>query len=198
MKSVQQNKPNQDLPISIYIDNNVWDFLYERKLDLAAELPCEKFCICITREAEFEIPPIVNKNPELKRFIDDSIEKCLVKVDSFFGFYNESLPQNEQRVSGFNIGRFASQEEINFMIQQRIPLKKKHIIKNQKTKLYKEEADISIAARSFHSVVLSLDAKKGPINDAYRQGGKVVFLTDFDSSGMALSEFISYIISESN
>ena len=48
----------------------------------------------------------------------------------------------------------------------------------------------SLAARSFHSVVLSLDAKAGPINDAYQQGGKVVFLTDFDKSGMSLSDFI--------
>jgi hypothetical protein len=45
------------MPISIYIDNNVWDFLFDRRLDLAAELPRPDYCICITREAEFEIPP---------------------------------------------------------------------------------------------------------------------------------------------
>jgi 5S rRNA maturation endonuclease (ribonuclease M5) len=39
-------------------------------------------------------------------------------------------------------------------------------------------------------VVLSLDAKTGPINAAYKQGGMVVFLTDFDKSGKSLSDFI--------
>lgn len=58
------------------------------------------------------------------------------------------------------------------------------------TKLYKNEADISVAARAIHSVVLTLDKKVGPINDAYKQGGNVVFLNDFDSSGLTLKEFI--------
>ena len=44
--------------------------------------------------------------------------------------------------------------------------------------------------RSIHSVALSLDTKSGPLKDAYRQGGKVVFLTGFDKSGMSLSDFI--------
>jgi hypothetical protein len=52
------------------------------------------------------------------------------------------------------------------------------------------EADISLAARSFHSVVLSLDKKKGPLKVAYEQGGKVIFLTDFANSRMSLSDFI--------
>jgi hypothetical protein len=62
--------------------------------------------------------------------------------------------------------------------------------KKRPTKLHPGEADISLAARSFHSVVLSLDKKKGPLKDAYEQGGKVVFSTDFDKSGMSLSDFI--------
>ena len=65
--------------------------------------------------------------------------------------------------------------------------------KKKKTKLYKDEADISLATRSFHSVVLSLDAKRGPINNAYKQGGKVVFLTDFDKSGKSLRDFIKAV-----
>jgi hypothetical protein len=178
------------MPISVYIDNNVWDFLFDRKIDLTVALPCEEFCICFTREAEFEIPPIQNSKPELKAFIEATIASCNIQTDSFFGLNDESLPQIEQRVGGLDVGRFASQEEITFMDQQRIPLKSRHQNKNPKTKLFKDEADISLAARSFHSVVLSLDAKNGPINDAYKQGGKVVFLTDFDLSGMPLSDFI--------
>jgi len=54
--------------------------------------------------------------------------------------------------------------------------------KKQTTQLYKNEADISLAAR--------LDKKKRPLKDAYEQGGKVVFLTNFENSGMSLSAFI--------
>jgi hypothetical protein len=39
------------------------------------------------------------------------------------------------------------------------------------TKLYPGEADTSLAMRAVHSVVLSLDAKPGPIYDAYQRGG---------------------------
>lgn len=31
--------------IGIYIDNNVWDFLFERGMDLARELPAPEFCL---------------------------------------------------------------------------------------------------------------------------------------------------------
>jgi hypothetical protein len=62
--------------------------------------------------------------------------------------------------------------------------------KKPSTKLYPNEADISLAARSFHSVVLTFDNKKGPLRDAYEQGGKVIFLTDFDESRMLLRDFI--------
>jgi hypothetical protein len=173
------------MAIRIYIDNNVWDFLFARNLDLSVELPREDFCVCLTREAEFEIPPI--PSTALKAFIDATISKCVIRTDSFFGFNDDSLPQSEQRVAGFDVGRWASSEEIAFMRQQRaqlVPAKKR------KTKLYKDEADISLGARSFHSVVLSLDAKTGPINNAYKQGGKVIFLTDFDNSGISLRSFV--------
>jgi hypothetical protein len=177
----------QSTPISVYLDNNVWDFLFERKLDLSAVLPRPEFCICITREAEFEIPPIPPEKTELKAFIDETIAKCDIKVDSLFGFYDESLPPDKQRVGGFDVGRWASADEIAFINQQKTPVGT--LKKNRKTGLYKNEADVSLAARSFHSVVLTHD-KSGPINEAYRQGGKVVYLTNFDESGMSLGDFI--------
>jgi hypothetical protein len=155
--------------IGVYIDNNVWDFLFERRLDLAVELPRDEFCLCLTREAEFEIPPIPQEKAELKAFIEATIAKCGIRTDSFFGFYDTSLPPDEQRVGGFDVGRWASPEEIAFIAQQRTALKDSE---KRPTKLYPGEADISLAARSLHSVVLSLDAKAGPINAAYRQGGR--------------------------
>jgi len=71
--------------------------------------------------------------------------------------------------------------------QQRAALK---TAKKRRSKLHPNEADVSLAARAFHSVVLSLDAKPGPIKDACQQGGMVVFLTDFDKSGLSLGDFI--------
>lgn len=178
---------DQPTPTSVYLDNNVWDFLFERKIDLSVALPRPDFCVCITREAEFEIPPIPPDKAELKAFIENTIAKCSVRVDSLFGFYDDSLPPEEQRVGGFDVGRWAGAEEIAFINQQKMPVGT--LIKNPKTGLYKHEADISLAARSFHSVVLSND-KSGPINKAYQQGGKVVYLTNFDYSGMSLGDFI--------
>ena len=184
------------MTIGIYIDNNVWDFLYERDIDLSVALPREEFVICITREAEFEIPPIAATNSALAAFIATTINKCLIETDVFFGFNDDSLPPSEQREGGFNFGRFANPEELAFMAQQRTPLKPRHSIKNLKTRLYKDEADIALATRSFHAIVLSLDAKKGPINKAYQQGGKIVFLKDFDLSGMLLADFIRSKLTE--
>jgi hypothetical protein len=175
--------------IKVYIDNNVWDFLFKRGLDLAIQLPCEEFCVCITREAEFEISPI--PSDELKVFIKETTAKCSISSDPYFGFYDERHSQKEQRMGGFDHGRFATLEEDIFINQQGNPLKSE---KKRKTGLYKDEADTSLAARSFHSVVLSLDSKTGPIKTAYDQGGKVVFLTDFDRSGLSLREFIKAAI----
>lgn len=172
--------------ISVYLDNNVWDFLFVRRLNLAEELPKDEFCVCITREAEFEIPPIPDCKADLKAFIQATIEGCLVTTDIFFGFHNPDLPDDEQRVGGFGHGRWARSEELEFLAQQQTRIGGK----NPKTKLFKKEADISIAARAFTGVVLSLDAKAGPINDAYKAGGRVVFLTDFDKSGLTLRDFI--------
>ncbi|SEO71685.1 hypothetical protein [Pseudomonas sp. Snoq117.2] len=172
--------------VSVYIDNNVWDFLFARGLDLSVELPSDRYCLCMTREAEFEIPPISPEKAELKRFIEATVAKC-VKTVPIFGFYDESLPPDEQRAGGFGVGRYASDAEIEFVDQQRKTIGNK---KRDKSKLYKNEADVSIASRSFESVVLSLDAKKGPINTAYKQGGLVVFLTEFDGSSLSLSNFV--------
>ncbi|MQT83993.1 hypothetical protein SAMN04490192_3398 [Pseudomonas lundensis] len=173
--------------IGIYIDNNVWDFLFERGMDLAHELPAPEFCLAITREAEFEIPPIPEEKADLKAFIQRTV-KAVVKTDYLFGFGNPAHPPNEQRVGGFDLGRFADESLLDFIRQQKTPLSDRL---NEKTRLRKNEADLSIAARSFTSVVITLDAKtKGPINAAYKAGGKIVYLTDFDKSGMSLREFI--------
>lgn len=68
------------MTVSIYIDNNVWDLLFEKEIDLSVELPSDEFCLCLTREAEFEIPPIPEEKAALKKFIYDTIEKCSIET----------------------------------------------------------------------------------------------------------------------
>lgn len=183
----------QSMVITIYIDHNVWDHLFKHGIGLADALPKDEFRLCITREANFEIPP----TPADKRaFIEATIAKCEIETDTFFGFNDDQRPQNEQRVGGFDVGRFASEKEITFIASQNTTLTP--TTKKRPTKLYPKEADVSLAARSFHSVALSFDKKKCPPKDAYDQGGKVVFLTDFDKSGMSLRNFIKRACSPSS
>ena len=42
---------------TVFIDHNVWDFLFVHQIDLLAEFPTERSALAITREAEFEIAP---------------------------------------------------------------------------------------------------------------------------------------------
>jgi hypothetical protein len=166
---------------NIYLDSNVWDFLFDRNIYLSSEFPPEEVRLWITREMEFEIPQM----PERKRtFVQTTIAKCNIGTDAFFGFFDDSRPPEEQRVQGFGHGRWASAQELDFLASEN------RSVVVRPTKLHKHEADVSLAARSFHSVVLTLDAKRGPLKRAFRQGGKVVFLNSFDTCSISLREFV--------
>lgn len=175
------------MTVSIYIDNNVWDLLFEKEIDLSVELPSDEFCLCLTREAEFEIPPIPEEKAALKKFIYDTIEKCSIETRPYFGFLDERHPISEQRVAGFDNGFLADIKETEFMEQQKKRLSEH---KKESTKLYKNEADISVAARSFGAAVITLDKKNGPINEACKQGGTIIYLHEFIKSGLLLKDFI--------
>jgi hypothetical protein len=45
-------------------------FLFDRKLDLAKELPPDEYQLFMTREAKFEIAPIPESKAALKAFIE--------------------------------------------------------------------------------------------------------------------------------
>lgn len=165
-----------------FLDSDVWDFLFDRKIDLAAEFPRDEFQLFVTREAEFEIPNI----PEPKKaFVEAAIAQCGIRTDKIFGFVDPSRPPEEQRVGGFDQGRWVSQEEVNFRASETPSAS------IRPTKLYKNEADVSLAGRSFlpHSAVLTLN-RKGPLKRAHEKGGKVVFLNDFDDSGLSLRDYV--------
>lgn len=87
---------------------------------------------------------------------------------------------------GFGEGRWASSAKVAFYALQQARL---HDPK-RKTGLYKNEADIALAARSFDSVVLSLDSKPGPLRDAQRQGGRIVFLNELQDAPHALGSAV--------
>jgi hypothetical protein len=125
---------------------------------------------------------------EPKAFIEATIAKCGLQTDRLFGFYDDGLPHDEQRVGGFDERRWASSEELAFIAPYAAALKTAK--KRPTTPLYAKEADILLAARVSHSAVLSLDDKRGPIRDAFQQGGMMVFLTDFDKSGPSFGDFI--------
>ena len=114
---------------------------------------------------EFEIPQM----PERKRtFVEATIAKCNIGTDAFFGFFDNSRPPDEQRVQGFGQGQWrANGNWISFPGEPKC--------RRAPNKAHKHEADVSLAARSFHSVVLTLDTKRGPLKRAFRQGGKAFF-----------------------
>ena len=110
-----------------------------------------------------------------------------MRTDFLFGFRDDRRAAEDQRYGGFNQGRWASEQEIAFFQQQHTKI---GVDKKKTTRLYPQEADVSLAARSFESVVLTLDAKKGPINTAYQQGGQVIFLKGLDESGLSLQAYV--------
>jgi len=184
-----QYKKRDDGLIAVTLDNNVWDFLYTRKIDLAAELPPDEFAIFITREVEMEsmaIPDTASK-AMLKEYISQTIVRCRIKTTAVFGFATDG--PGPQRVEGWDQGTWQSQTEREFYDTIR-PL---YLVGRGQTnsQLTKNEADAAVAAQSFFSVALTCDKKPGPLRFAAEHGGKVLYLTDIDLSRRPLKAHIS-------
>lgn len=164
--------------ISVYIDNNIWDELYKYKIDLSEELPSSEFSLAITKEANFEIDSIPHAH--IKEYAKYQITKCNIRTDAIFGFYDESLPREMQRFAGFGSeddptsgGRLLSEDEAAvFITENRQEVDKARSIRP--TGLYKHEADISLAARATHSIVLTTNIK-GALKRAHaKEGSRVI------------------------
>ena len=170
----------------LFIDNNVWDLLFERQLDLETELPRERFSLHVTKEASFEIRALAHRPDKagLLAFIIAQCSAANVLTDCFFGFADPNLAAEDQRVGGFDEGRWISAEESAFL-DKLVPV----IGRLRRTGLYKDEADLSLAARAMVATVLTFDAR-GPLRSAYQDGGDVIFLRAFDTSGLSLADFI--------
>jgi hypothetical protein len=179
-----------DGKIAVTLDNNVWDFLFLKELDLASELPLDQFAILITREVEIEtsaIPAHPSKTA-LKEFIARTIVNCSIRTTSVFGF--ATAGPGPQRVGGFDQGTWQSQTEREFYAA----IKDRYLIgKNEKnSQLTDNEGDAAVAAKSFSSIVLTceLPKKSGPLRFAAEHGGKILYLADFDPGKKALRAYI--------
>lgn len=181
------NEQQPAAKITLYIDNMVWDFLLAREMDICVELPPTEWSLRMTREAELEIP-ISPEKADLKAFIKNTMDRCGIEITPYFGFGDPSAGPGIQLYGGWGIGHWQTRDESTFIEEQKSRLG----TKVRPTGLLPNEADISIAARAVHSVVLSCEKKAGPIKSAKTQGAMVVLLDpiEFDNSGQSLAAFI--------
>lgn len=186
---------------AVYIDSCAWNYLYEKSVDLAKELPRSYFTIHITREVEIElgaIPGVGGDGAEkglLKAYIKQSLNSASVETSYVFGFQSlepDGTPSPVQVYGGFNFGILQSEEERNFYAKPEI---EKQLRAGKKTKsgLGKNQADASLAAKSLTAIVLTNERmnKPGPLKLATELGGKVVYLQDqIEPSGLSIGDYL--------
>jgi hypothetical protein len=160
--------------IAVTLDNNLWDFLFERRgsITLDREFPQEQFCIFIPREVEIEHLAIKEHNRlGLRQFIQDTLRACGIVTTGHFGF--AASDGELQRSMPFSSGTFMSGEE-----RIRLTVLRERFLRKDKLKgsgLVGNETDISLANSSFTSVVVTGD-RSPPLRFAAERGGKVVVL----------------------
>lgn len=142
----------------------------------------------MVREVEIEIAAIPDQgkdgtdNRPLKKYIQDSVDRNHIATTTIFGFFeaNPAPDFNQQnnlvRFTGFGQGTFQSDTERDWY--SRVDIQGQIIGKSKRgSGLTKNEADASVGAASYHSLVLTCDSKMGPISIAAESGGKVCFLS---------------------
>jgi hypothetical protein len=155
--------------VAVTLDNNVWNLLFEDAVDLAAEFPIDKFALFIPREVEIEATAITN--PELSKFIQNSIRRADVVTTAVFGFDTGERPQ---RMAPMGFGTFQSVKEAEIRAAMRGYLGSKQ----KGSGLYRNEGDLAVAVASFSSIVVTAErsSKRGPLKFASQSGGRIVYL----------------------
>lgn len=169
--------------IHIFIDNNIFDFLYKYKIDIFDEFPDDMFVLCINNEVSFESEFIKDEG---KRQFAEKLKSKLVLIP-FFGFYDECFLEDRQRVGGWDKGAWQSVEEEIF----RAKLNNRFLDFGTTVRangLYRNEADVDLAVRSVHNIVISNDCKKA-LKVASEENYRVVFMTDFDGT-LGMRDFV--------
>ncbi len=179
-----------DGKIALTLDNNVWDFFFLRGFDLSAELPRDQFAIFITREVEIEtaaIPADPSKDA-LRSYIARTIADCDIRTTSVFGFASKG--SGPVRVGGWGQGTWQSSTEREFYAA----IRDQYLTgrPEKRSQLTDNEADAAVGAQSFSSIVLTCERSKktGPLRFAAEHGGKILYLSQFDSARLTLRAFI--------
>ncbi|MGY8810701.1 MAG: hypothetical protein ACKVK5_06670 [Pseudomonadales bacterium] len=168
---------------TVYLDNNAWDILFSRGVDLRTALPPSDYELAITREAEFEIASI--PNDALRSYVERSINERQIRTDSYFGFMDESLPPDQQRVGGYGVGRFADLSETTILAQESSRIKPSL----RPTGLRKNEADVSFAARSPCGILVTCDSR-GVLKQVEAKYGATVVNLSAWPHGVSLGDYI--------
>lgn len=170
------------LTISVLIDSNAWNFLFDRAIDINLEIPPEEFLLFVPREVEIEIEAIpnikdgVDKRP-LKQYIQDSLARREMRTTATFGFAEANPVNGPATFAGFGQGTFQSVKERDWYSKSKT---RGYILGKSKkgSGLSGNQADAAVAAASFDCVVVTCDKKRGPILEAAENGGTVIFLSD--------------------
>ncbi|AZR33179.1 hypothetical protein [Xanthomonas vasicola] len=184
------------MTIAIYIDSCAWNYLHDRAIDLATELPSNIYTLYVTREVKIELDAIPDggKKEALKAYIIANIERSSINTTSIFGFQtvgSDGLPSKTQVYGGFGQGTFQSAADRTFYLLPEIKCQLRGK-SSRKTGLSDNQADASLAARSFGALVLTNDKKPGPLKLAAKKCGKIVYLTEeVDKSGFTLGEYMA-------
>jgi hypothetical protein len=180
--------------ISITLDNNMWDWLYNHRssVRLVEELPQPGFEIFIPREVEIEHLAIPEKGGKqaLRQFIADTIAECRIQTTSYFGFAAED--GEVERHGTFGFGTFIELDEVRRLQEMR------HFYGTRRPSgLARDEGDVMLANQSCFSVVLSCDSKPGALRYAQERGGKVLFVDVCNARKDALRAAVLAVLEQS-
>jgi hypothetical protein len=181
--------------VRVFLDNNMWNYLADNEIDLLHYFPSNSYELFITTHGKYEILQLVTEDKQyVKEFALEAL-KSIVREDAIFGFYSDLFPKEYQRASGFGVGRWFDKSES--LVKSELISKYGTSKKRKESQiLFKEEADIELAARSKNSPVITFDANKsGPLLYALNQGWQVVSLDVDRSRSIPSSEFMQEIVS---
>jgi hypothetical protein len=188
------------MKLAVFIDSCAWNYLFKHQVDLMEAFPRDAYSLAITREVEIELAAIPDTGKDgtdkvgLKAYIAESIEKYRVSTTSVFGFATfepDGSLSKVQVYGGFGQGTWQSDADRSWYDSDNVK-GLLHGKGKRKSGLSDNQADASLAVRSFESVVLTdeVKTKNGPLRLAAEQGGRVVYLADVEQSGLSLKDFV--------
>ena len=199
---------SKSMKTGVFIDSCAWNELCSDNVDLTEVFPYDRYSLHVTREVEIELLAIQptgkngTDNRKLKTYIADSIAAHSVQTTSVFGFASVepdgSLSQ-VQVYGGFGQGTWQSEADRRWYASDEV----KSLVVNKgkrESGLAKNQADASLAVRSFTSIVLTNEGKEksGPLRLAVAHGGRVVYLADVKESKLSLKDYIAKLMARSS